>query len=737
MTDPNIPGPSRPRHPSTRRFLSPSEPTVMESLEKTYSVKRSLNMFSDSWLYDRELGMRRKLGTENQVQKSLYSALKPIAKWGDMEQTGGIFNLEFSQDGSLLVAACEKKCVYMFDPLSKAVIGSIPEAHTDCVNYVRFLDTRVFATCSDDTTIALWDARNLKTRVRTLQGHSNWVKNIEFSWKDNLLVTAGFDGSIYTWDINNYTETGFVYDRVFQTNGLMRMRLNPDASKMVICTTAGYLILIHDLNLATLAQDLLGFRPNMYRLMQLSDTALPMAFEYHHLFSKGRTRNRVEFITDFPFGDEAEVISSLQIHPHGWCALSRNISNSERSEWTCVHDIQEYPEYTNEDNSSEEEDNASECLDSDPLSAGPVSGVSRSTDTREPTSGVATTSSSSQRPVRRARRRQHPYNERTLLSNTTENRYPQLEISTADIWEALLVLREARSIQGGSGAAARSVLHQQEYDQDLVRIIRMSSGLPNQSQGGDESAPTLGDSDNDETESGDTTSDPDHEIDESANRSERRRQQRENERRRRRGSRRPEGGGGGEETTTEGSGGTVGESESNRVVFRFTNSRSEEQVFVVTDRSGNAATPGGANSNQRRTNPSGDRSGGPKDEKANKKSAAAKKWFVQNKPRLTHYVEELNVGKGYIKELCFSSDGRLVCSPFSFGVRLFSFNEECAHMSSCMSHDGSQQVPAQLFELTSSSNHSDIVLSCKFSPTHNILASGCLNGRIVLYQPVF
>jgi DDB1- and CUL4-associated factor 10 len=63
----------------------------------------------------------------------------------------------------------------------------------------------MFATCSDDTTVALWDVRNLKKKIRTLLGHSNWVKNIEFSFKDKLLVTSGLEGSIYTWDINSYT----------------------------------------------------------------------------------------------------------------------------------------------------------------------------------------------------------------------------------------------------------------------------------------------------------------------------------------------------------------------------------------------------------------------------------------------------------------------------------------------------------------------------------------------------
>lgn len=58
----------------------------------------------------------------------------------------------------------------------------------------------------------------------------------------------------------SYTESGFVYSRVFQTNGLMRTRLNPDATKMIICTTGGYLIIIHNLDLTTMAQDLAGFK---------------------------------------------------------------------------------------------------------------------------------------------------------------------------------------------------------------------------------------------------------------------------------------------------------------------------------------------------------------------------------------------------------------------------------------------------------------------------------------------
>lgn len=189
----------------------------------------------------------------------------------------------------------------------------------------RFLDNRMFATCSDDSTVALWDTRNLKQKIRSLQGHSNWVKNIEYSQQDCLLVTSGFDGSIFTWDINSYTENGFIYQKVFHTPGLMRCRLSRDSTKLAICTTSGYLIIIHDLDLFTLAKDLNGFKPNVYRLMQLRRQFIPNAAKFDYAFSKKQTRNRVELVSDFPQGNDAEVVSSLHIHPQGWCALTRNI----------------------------------------------------------------------------------------------------------------------------------------------------------------------------------------------------------------------------------------------------------------------------------------------------------------------------------------------------------------------------------------------------------------------------
>lgn len=85
------------------------------------------------------------------------------------------------------------------------------------------------------------------------------------------------------------------------------------------------------------------FQPGIYRLMQLGEQYIPQAAKYDHVFSKRQKKNRVELVTDFPENNDAEMIMALQIHPHCCCMLTRNVSCDEQSEWTCIHDINEEP----------------------------------------------------------------------------------------------------------------------------------------------------------------------------------------------------------------------------------------------------------------------------------------------------------------------------------------------------------------------------------------------------------
>jgi len=91
----------------------------------------------------------------------------------------------------------------------------------------------------------------------------------------------------------------------------MRSRLTPDGEKLIITTTEGYIIVIHDLDLSTLSQDLSGFKPSLYRVMQTRGFPLPQACKYNSLFT--RKTNRVELISDFPPWNDAEMIASLDV----------------------------------------------------------------------------------------------------------------------------------------------------------------------------------------------------------------------------------------------------------------------------------------------------------------------------------------------------------------------------------------------------------------------------------------
>ncbi|KAK7863788.1 hypothetical protein R5R35_005404 [Gryllus longicercus] len=306
--------------------------------------KKRANFSFPAWVRQREMRRRFSLGYSDVFYKSLYSSISTCHSWGGGEHSrsehGGLFSLEFCPEGSLLVAGCEKSSFLVFDPLSRKLIRTVHNAHASCVTTVKFLDSRIFATGSVDQTVSLWDARNLKSQIRTLRGHSSTIGNIEYSRKNELLITSGVDGFISTWDMKNCVQSEEFCKKIFRSYVLLRLRLNPEESKMIISTARGYLMIVHELDLCTLAQDLDQFELEMFGFAYLHETSTP-SHKWNRFLSPNRRRNRLEIVADFPNADGFNVISALEIHPQGWSAISRSTSEASGIEWTCVHDIQE------------------------------------------------------------------------------------------------------------------------------------------------------------------------------------------------------------------------------------------------------------------------------------------------------------------------------------------------------------------------------------------------------------
>ena len=226
---------------------------------------------------------------------------------------GAIFNVKFSPDGRVLVAACENSCVQVYDPIQYNRKCDVIQAHSGCVNCIHFLDTKTFVTGSDDKTIRIWDLRKLNGPIHVLKGHKGWVKNTEFDTSTGLLVSSSFDQTVRTWNINKPVDGKIESVVVMKQRELIRATLAKDCSKLFLGLTEGNgILVIHDLNLEKISHDLL--RPSLHR-------------------------NRVELLYKCP--EDIWCVYSIDVHPFNWCIAARFVSRDDADEKLCTYDIQD------------------------------------------------------------------------------------------------------------------------------------------------------------------------------------------------------------------------------------------------------------------------------------------------------------------------------------------------------------------------------------------------------------
>ena len=120
------------------------------------------------YVQQRELGLKFSLGFRDKLNHKIYSSLRSSDYWDNEKARscrsgnsvhGGVFNLEYSPDGyelkeillclprnhhlfslsrSILIAACEQKSFIVLDPTTRKDVHHVANAHSDCVNCVRY-----------------------------------------------------------------------------------------------------------------------------------------------------------------------------------------------------------------------------------------------------------------------------------------------------------------------------------------------------------------------------------------------------------------------------------------------------------------------------------------------------------------------------------------------------------------------------------------------------------------------
>ncbi|MFP4563241.1 MAG: WD40 repeat domain-containing protein, partial [Spirochaetia bacterium] len=79
------------------------------------------------------------------------------------------------------------------------------DGHTDYVRDVEFSpDGNFLASASDDTTVKIWDV-NRGILTASLRGHTDYVRDVEFTDDGRTLISGSDDGTLRVWDLDTYT----------------------------------------------------------------------------------------------------------------------------------------------------------------------------------------------------------------------------------------------------------------------------------------------------------------------------------------------------------------------------------------------------------------------------------------------------------------------------------------------------------------------------------------------------
>ncbi|ETO10827.1 NB-ARC domain-containing protein [Reticulomyxa filosa] len=157
------------------------------------------------------------------------SCEKIIQLWHLREQLGGVYSVQFSPNGKIIVSGSGDKIIRLWDTSSKKLIQSL-EGHSKDVTSVQFSPngSRIVSG-SLDNTIRLWDVSSGKL-IQSLEGHSKGVRSVQFSPDGNKIVSGSLDNTIRLWDASS----GELIQSLKGHLGFVRsVQFSPDGSRVV------------------------------------------------------------------------------------------------------------------------------------------------------------------------------------------------------------------------------------------------------------------------------------------------------------------------------------------------------------------------------------------------------------------------------------------------------------------------------------------------------------------------
>jgi WD40 repeat protein len=113
-----------------------------------------------------------------------------------------------AKDANLIASVSDDRSIRLWDIRTGAAKGHdhiVENAHAGDINGVSFnpVMEMTFATASADKTVAIWDMRNLKQKVHTLEGHTDEVYMVDWApFNESILGSCSADRRVAIWDLS-------------------------------------------------------------------------------------------------------------------------------------------------------------------------------------------------------------------------------------------------------------------------------------------------------------------------------------------------------------------------------------------------------------------------------------------------------------------------------------------------------------------------------------------------------
>ena len=129
---------------------------------------------------------------------------------------GDVMSVAFSADNTKILSVGRDKTINLWNTVGKCVKSIKTDSHTEWISCVRFVANskgNKFVTGGWDNLVKTWTLDENFKAESTIHHHTGFINTIAFSPDGSIMATAGKDGNVAMWTLNNGTGLyEFLYD---------------------------------------------------------------------------------------------------------------------------------------------------------------------------------------------------------------------------------------------------------------------------------------------------------------------------------------------------------------------------------------------------------------------------------------------------------------------------------------------------------------------------------------------